>query len=196
MLPIVPPPKGFRIFYSPDSYLLLVYRPNGMRYLLIFSIICIFCWMLFCLFIATLLITSFMLTQNYLISILTFLFFLFPLVLYFFAAKIFNQVYIIIYFLLGILTFDLRKDRLVFTKKLGIFNPNKKEIIRSKIQYLQQIQTSGFKGNRFSSWGLLIKTSHQDYYLISYQSYEKTQWLGNIIAAWAKVKYQPSFKKS
>ena len=137
-----------------------------------------------------------MLTHNYLISILTFLFFLFPLVLYFFAAKIFNQVYISLYSFLGILTFDLRLDRLIFTKSLGILHQEKQEIMRSKIKYLQQIKTSGFKGNKFSSWGLLIKTAHQDYHLLSYQSYDKTQWLGNIIAAWAKVNYLSSLNKN
>ena len=195
MLPIIPAPRGFRIFSSPHSDLLLVYRPNGMKYLLIFSIICLLGWMLFCMFIATLLITSFMLTQNYLISILTFLLFFVPFVLYFFAAKIFNQVYIILYFCLGRLTFDLRFDRLIFIKSLGILKKQKQEIMRPKIQYVQQIQTSGFQGNRFLSWGLLIKTANQDYHLLSYQSDEKTQWLGHIIAAWAKVNYLPSLKK-
>ncbi len=189
MLPIIPPPKGFRIFNSPNSELLLVYRPNGMRYLLIFAIICLFAWILFCIFIATLLITSFILIQDYLISILTFIFFFIPLVMYFFAAKIFNQVYIILYFFLGKLSFDFRLDSLIFTKNLGIFKDERQEIMRSKIKYVQQVKTSGFKGNRFSSWGLLIKTAHQDYHLLSYQSYDKTQWLGNIIATWAKVNY-------
>ncbi len=189
MLPIIPPPKGFRIFYTPESELLLVYRPNGMRYLLIFAIICIFAWIIFCIFIATLLITSFILVQDYLISILTFIFFFIPLVMYFFAAKIFNQVYIILYFFLAKASFLLRFDCLVFNEKLGTFRQKKQKIRRSKIQYIQQIKTSGFKGNRFSSWGLLIKTNHQDYQLLTYQSYDKIQWLGSIIAAWAKVSY-------
>lgn len=189
MLPTIPPPKGFRIFYSPNSDLLLVYRPNGMRYLLIFAIICTFAWILFCIFIATLLITSFMLIQDYLISILTFIFFFIPLIMYFFAAKIFDQVYIILYFFLVKASFDFRFDCLVFNEKLGTFKEKKQEIRRSKIQYIQQIKTSGFKGNRLSSWGLLIKTTHQDYHLLSYQSYDKIEWLGSIIAAWAKVSY-------
>lgn len=191
MLPIIPPPKGFRIFYLSDSELLLVYRPNGMRYLLIFSVICLLAWVLFCIFIATLLITSFILTQDYFISILTFIFFFIPLVMYFFAAKIFNQVYIILYFFIARLSFKLRFDCLIFNEKLGALKEKKQEIMRSKIKYVQQVKTSDFKGNRFSSWGLLIKTAHQDYHLLSYQSYDKTQWLGNIIAAWAKVKYLP-----
>jgi len=194
MLPIIPPPKGFRIFYYPNSGLLLVYRPNGMRYLLIFAIICILAWILFCIFIATLLITSFILIRDYLISILTFIFFFIPLVMYFFAAKIFNQVYIILYFLMAKASFLLRVDCLVFHEKLGTFRQKKQKIRRSKIQYIQQFKTSGFKGNKFSSWGLLIKTTHQDYHLLAYQSYDKIQWLGNIIAAWAKVSYLPSLK--
>lgn len=195
MLPIIPPPKGFKIFYSPNSDLLLVYRPNGMKYLLIFSIICFLLWILFCVFIATLLITSFILTQDYLISILTFLFFFIPLVLYFFAAKIFNQAYIIIYFFLGKLSFDFRFNCLIFTKNIGILKNEIQEIRRSKIKYVQQVKTSGFQGNKFSSWGLLIKTANQEYNILSYQSYDKTKWLGNVIAAWAKVKYLPLFKE-
>ncbi|MGD1807967.1 hypothetical protein ACP6PL_21390 [Dapis sp. BLCC M126] len=195
MLPIIPPPKGFRIFYSSNSELLLVYRPNGMRYLLIFAIICIFAWILFCIFIATLLITSFILIQDYLISILTFIFFFIPLVMYFFAAKIFDQVYIVLYFFLAQASFDLRFDCLVFNEKLGTFKEKKQKIKRSKIKYIEQVKTSGFKGNRFSSWGLLIKTTHQDYHLLAYQSYDNIQWLGNIIAKWAKVSYLPSLQK-
>ena len=166
-----------------------------MKYLLIFAIICLCAWILFCIFIATLLITSFIIIQDYLISILTFIFFFIPLVMYFFAAKIFNQVYIIIYFFLGKLSFDFRLDSLIFTKNLGILKNEIQEIMRSKIQSVQQVKTSGFKGNRFSSWGLLIKTAHQDYHLLTYQSYDKTQWLGSIIAAWAKVSYLPSLNK-
>ncbi|MGK7921315.1 MAG: hypothetical protein AB4080_15040 [Trichodesmium sp.] len=64
--------------------------------------------------------------------------------------------------------------------------------MRSKIKSVQQVKTTGFKGNRFSSWGLLIETAHQDYHLLSYQSYDKTRWLGKIIAAWAKVNYLAS----
>lgn len=195
MLPIIPPPKGFKIFYSPNSELLLVYRPNGMRYLLIFAIICLLAWILFCIFIATLLITSFILIQDYLISILTFIFFFIPLVMHFFAAQVFNKAYIILYFFLAKASFDLRFDCLVFNEKLGNFKEKKQEIRRSKIQYIQQVKTSGFKGNRFSSWGLLIRTNHQDYHLLAYQSYDKIKWLGNIIAAWAKVNYLPSLKK-
>ena len=121
MLPIIPPPKGFKIFYSPNSELLLVYRPNGMRYLLIFAIICLLAWILFCIFIATLLITSFILIQDYLISILTFIFFFIPLVMHFFAAQVFNQAYIILYFFLAKASFDLRFDCLVFNEKFQIF---------------------------------------------------------------------------
>ncbi|MEM1171931.1 MAG: hypothetical protein AAGJ08_23335 [Cyanobacteria bacterium P01_H01_bin.35] len=130
-----------------------------------------------------------MLIQDYLISILTFIFFFIPLIMYFFAAKIFDQVYIILYFFLVKASFDFRFDCLVFNEKLGTFKEKKQEIRRSKIQYIQQIKTSGFKGNRLSSWGLLIKTTHQDYHLLSYQSYDKIEWLGSIIAAWAKVSY-------
>lgn len=195
MLPIIPPPKGFKIFYSSHSELLLVYRPNGMRYLIIFSMIRLLAWLLFCIFIAILLITSFLLIQDYLIIILTFIFLFIPLVMYFFVAKIVDQVYIIIYFFLAKARFDLRLDYLVFNEKLGNFKEKKQEIRRSKIKYIQQVKTSGFKRNRLSSWGLLIKTTHQDYQLLAYQSYDNIQWLGNIIAAWAKVSYLPSLEK-
>ena len=137
-----------------------------------------------------------MLTLDYVISILTFLIFFIPLVLYFFAAKIFNQLYIILYFFLGKFSFNFRFNCLIFTKDIGILINERKEIKRSKIQYVQQIKTSGFKGSRFASWGLLIKTTNQEYNLLSYQSYDKTKWLGNIIAAWAKVKYLPLSKES
>ncbi|NES91022.1 hypothetical protein [Okeania sp. SIO2B9] len=142
------------------------------------------------------LISSFILTQDYVISILTFLFFFIPLVLYFFAAKIFNQIYIILYCFLGKLSFDFRFNCLIFTKDIGILTNEIQEIKRSKIQYVQQVKTSGFKGNRFASWGLLIKTANREYNVLSYQSYDKTKWLGNVIAAWAKVKYLPLSKES
>ncbi|WP_293089393.1 hypothetical protein [Okeania sp. SIO3B5] len=127
---------------------------------------------------------------------MTFLIFFLPLVLYFFAAKIFNQIYIVLYFFLGKFSFNLRFNCLIFTKDIGILTNEIKEIKRSKIQYVQQVKTSGFKGNIFASWGLLIKTANREYNILSYQSYDKTKWLGNIIAAWAKVKYLPLSKES
>ncbi|MCL2935116.1 MAG: hypothetical protein MGU50_00225 [Trichodesmium sp. MAG_R02] len=145
MLPIIPPPKGFKIFYSPNSELLLVYRPNGMRYLLIFAIICLLAWILFCIFIATLLITSFILIQDYLISILTFIFFFIPLVMHFFAAQVFNQAYIILYFFLAKASFDLRFDCLVFNEKLGNFKEKNKKLGAQKFNIYNKLKLAVLK---------------------------------------------------
>lgn len=68
-------------------------------------------------------------------------------------------------------------------------------IPKESIQKVVQVQDGGRGRDSFISWGLQLK-GRSPARLIFRQPYEKSEWLGQVIAAWARVEFVPVPQKT
>ena len=83
--------------------------------------------------------------------------------------------------------FQFGPDELVYEKSLGRFR-RRHVLPRRRIQTVRQVKDGGEGEDSFPSWGLIVSTT-EPLVLLHRQPIEKSRWLGQIIAAWAGVKF-------
>ena len=107
-------------------------------------------------------------------------------VMVFWAAEIVVAV-LLAYLLFCKKTFRLDRDDLVMeTAVLGF--KRRKSIPKSSIRRLVQVKDGGGGEDSFPSWGLKVEGDKKAT-LIFRQPYEKSHWLGQVLAQWAGVEF-------
>ena len=104
-------------------------------------------------------------------------------------------------FVAGLLLFLLfaqrsyRLDGTSLTAELRVFRFQRvQRIRRDSITLFRQIKDGGKAGTRdsFPSWGLEVEANGKEIGLLCRQPREKSQWLGQVLAAWAEVPFEPA----
>lgn len=90
-------------------------------------------------------------------------------------------------------TFQIDYYNLVITTEILALKWDK-TIPKDSIRRVVQVQDGGRGKDSFPSWGLKIKGSKKAS-LIFRQPYEKSYWLGEFVANWAKVEFVPAPEK-
>ena len=91
-------------------------------------------------------------------------------------------------------TFRLDCDRLAY-EMTSVLYRERELIPKESIQTLVQIKDGGEDEDSFPSWGLTLEASDGKTELLFRQAYEKSEWLGQILAQWAEVPYLPAPKE-
>ena len=93
-------------------------------------------------------------------------------------------------------TFRLDGDQLIHELRCPPFFCRRRLIPRESIQTLIQIRDADEDDEDISSsWGLRVEVIGNPTSLMWNQSYEKSEWLGRVLAQWAEVPYLPAPKE-
>ena len=108
-------------------------------------------------------------------------------VLIFLGAEVFLS-FKVIYFLFCRKIFRLNYGKLII--ETHVLTYNRTQIIqKNSLRRFVQIKDGGEDEDTFPSWGLQAETDERKITLIYRQPYEKSLWLGQILAKWANVKF-------
>ena len=172
-------PKGFEILTESDpDCLTILHRRTGMRTMNIFLVGWVTAWTVFCI----------VFTCEYISGIVSASSDRPPLLLVgiFWVADFFVG-YWMIYCLFAIRLYLLGPHELVLVTKVLYFR-NERIIPLSSIRYFSQVKDGGEDEDSFPSWGLVLE-AYQKITLLYRQDYEKSHWLGELLANWAGVKF-------
>ena len=181
-----PVPKGFTVKPLGQHRMIIDYERTGMEAMNIFLMVWLSLWTVGCLG----LLISYIEQQGQPISTSEPL----PLlmVVFFWTADIIAAV-VLINALFRKQSFHLDYADLTIHTKLWRWQ-RKKRIPKSSIQELIQIKDGGRGKDSFPSWGLKLQ-GQPSATLIFRQPYEKSEWLGQVIANWASVPFTPAPQK-
>ncbi|MEA5508355.1 hypothetical protein VB715_01115 [Crocosphaera sp. UHCC 0190] len=168
-----PIPNGFTLIASGYYEFVIKYKRTGMGCMNAFLIVCLVLWLPFCLLILP-----------FLLNLRAWLFIVIPLFMWGFAI---GFIYLIIYSLFCQKTFYFDDNNLTIETKILVLRWEQK-VQKNFIKSVIQIQDGGEDEDSFPSWGLNVEANKQ-VSVIYRQPYEKSHWLGQIIAEWAKVDF-------
>ena len=114
------------------------------------------------------------------------------IVVEFWAADIF-VIYLFINSIFCEKSFNLNHATITIHTKLFRWQWQK-QIIKTSIKQFKQIRDNGNVRSVFSSWGLKLEGTTPTI-ILSRQPYEKSYWLGQVLADWAKVPFIPDTRK-
>ena len=173
------PPKGFTLDHTLNGYPIIKYRSTGKIASGIFLAIWLACWTFAC----------FGMTIHALDTPgevkVGLLLFSIP----FWAAEFFVVGYVIWYFG-NKRIFEFTSDKLIVARTCWMYK-KQREIVMNNIAKIRQIKEKSESAEEgFSSWGIVIEADKK-YKILYGQKIEKSEWLGRIIADWAKKEYVP-----
>jgi hypothetical protein len=116
-----------------------------------------------------------------------------PIIVFGFWAADIIVSYLLIYSIFCEKTFHLNYTDITIQTKLLRWQWQK-IIPKTSIQQFTQIQDGGRGRDSFPSWGLKLEGKTPTM-LIFRQPYEKSYWLGQVLADWAKVPFIPDTRK-
>ena len=180
-------PTGFTLQDRGDR-VVIVYRSRGMGFLVAFLLF----FMAFSILIGLLLLPGFLLNPPHLWALvskktLQVLFCLPPIAV---AAWI---VYLLLWKLFGLTTFEVSQQELVVSKRLLGWQ-RLQRIPASTISRLEQCKDGGEGRDSFPSWELKLY-AQSPLTLLSREPIDKSDWLGEFLAHYYRVDFQPARKR-
>lgn len=177
------PPKGFSVSKTFDWDTVIEYRPKGMFALRIFFAVFILIWTIGCIFLIDRTIHGGKEWNNSEFNFIKNLFWFGEVFIIFQCIYIFNKVTRIV----------LYSDSISVSHTLFGIGFSRK-IDKSSIKSVAQIKDGGGGDDSFPSWGLIVE-GRRNLRVLSRQEYEKSEWLGQVIADWAGVRYDANDEK-
>ncbi|MBT3290462.1 MAG: hypothetical protein HN380_24170 [Victivallales bacterium] len=80
-------------------------------------------------------------------------------------------------------------------EQISPLSRRRERIPRESVQALVQTEYRDEEANSISSWDLQIQTPDGYFTLLYHHQYEKSEWLGQVLAQWAEVPYVPAAPK-
>lgn len=179
-----PIPKGFKII-SGDQYTATIhYKRTGMEAMHIFMVVWLSFWTMGCFALVSIFFLQFQGIPVDNTEPIPFI-----VVLGFCTAEIIVAS-LLIYSLFAEKIYRLDYGDLTVRTKLFSWQWQQ-QIPKAAIAKVIQVQDGGRGRDSFPSWGLKLQ-GKPSIRLIFRQPYESSQWLGQVIASWAKVEYIPA----
>ncbi len=174
------PPKGFRVTASRDGYPELTYKTTGMVAVAVFFAVWLTGWTTGCV----------LMSHQMLFTGQPFRFSQLLLLIIFWGAE-FAVIGTVLWLFCSETMITFYPDRLLVERTLHKYQ-KRWEMARKDIEGVWQIKDGGEGRDSFPSWGLIVAAKSTEIKLLFRQKFEKSAWLGPIVARWAGVEYQAS----
>ncbi|WP_152004392.1 hypothetical protein [Desulfoluna spongiiphila] len=174
-------PKGFNIYEDRFGNLKISFKTEGMVGTAIFFTIWLSIWTIGCFFMALDLWNT-PIDECWGLALFS---------IPFFAAEVGTIIFLLWYFV-GKTYYILGKYDLSVSKELFFWN-KRTSFDKSDINIIRQIKDGG-DSDSFDSWGLALE-GKKNVIILSKQKFEKSYWLGQLIADWADSTFIESEKK-
>lgn len=111
----------------------------------------------------------------------------------FFMVAIFTGCWFIVFGLLQVMMFKKRRynfhsTHLDLESRVHFYRKNL-SIQKRSITEIRQTIDGGHGKDSFPRWGLIIKAENKEHKILGSQTFDKSEWLGNLISGWCGVPY-------
>ncbi len=177
------PPKGFLVTASLDGYPAVTYKTTGMIGIAVFFTVWLTGWTTACVLMSY---KMFFTGQPFHFPQLLFL-------IIFWSAE-FAVIGTVLWLFFSETVITFYPDRLLVERSLHKYH-KRWQMTRQNIEAVWQIKDGGEGRDSFPSWGLVMGGKDREIKLLARQKFEKSAWLGPIVARWAGVNYEASSRR-